>query len=108
MKRELWSLAAAAILSATGCCALDGSGCGSGCGNGGCAAGGCGNGGGGNGGCGNGGVHPRLAGLKQHMHGGGENGTPDMGGPTAAIAYPYYANRGPRDWFEPNPPTIGY
>lgn len=29
------------------------------------------------------------------------------GVPTAAIAYPYYTNRGPRDFLINNPPTIG-
>lgn len=30
------------------------------------------------------------------------------GPPTAAVAYPYYTTRGPRDFLNPNPPTIGY
>ena len=30
-------------------------------------------------------------------------GQPAMG----AVAYPYYTNRGPRDFFNPNPPDIG-
>jgi hypothetical protein len=29
------------------------------------------------------------------------------GVPTAAVAYPYYTNRGPRDFLVNNPPTIG-
>ncbi|HQU41839.1 MAG: hypothetical protein B7Z73_09120 [Planctomycetia bacterium 21-64-5] len=30
------------------------------------------------------------------------------GGPAAAqITYPYYTNRGPRDFLDPNPPSIG-
>ena len=29
------------------------------------------------------------------------------GVPTAAVAYPYYTNRGPRDFLINNPPTIG-
>lgn len=31
----------------------------------------------------------------------------NSGVPTAAIAYPYYTNRGPRDFLINNPPTIG-
>jgi hypothetical protein len=50
-----------------------------------------------------GGVHPRLAAL----HGGRNGYSPDFGPPSAAIAYPYYTTRGPRDFLEPNPPTIG-
>jgi hypothetical protein len=52
--------------------------------------------------------HPRLRPLKRA---GGRNGGYDAGAygpPTAAIAYPYYTTRGPRDFFEPNPPSIGY
>jgi hypothetical protein len=29
------------------------------------------------------------------------------GPPTAAVAYPYYTTRGPRDFLVDNPPTIG-
>lgn len=31
----------------------------------------------------------------------------DQGPPTAAVAYPYYTLRGPRDFLAPNPPSIG-
>ena len=39
-------------------------------------------------------------------YGGGPGG--GMGGPpTAAVAYPYYTNRGPRDFLAKNPGDIG-
>jgi hypothetical protein len=53
-------------------------------------------------GCDPGGVHPRMAALH-----GRNNVSPDFGPPSAAIAYPYYTTRGPRDFLEPNPPSIG-
>lgn len=35
-------------------------------------------------------------------------GPPPAGGPmTGAVAYPYYTNRGPRDFLAKNPPSIG-
>ncbi len=43
--------------------------------------------------------------------GGGGGGAPVavQGGPPAAqVAYPYYTTRGPRDFLNPNPPSIGY
>jgi hypothetical protein len=30
-----------------------------------------------------------------------------QGPPTGGVAYPYYTNRGPRDFLDPNPPSIG-
>ena len=68
-----------------------------GCGNGGCADGGC-----ANGACGDHvGVHqPIPRGV------GGEYVGP-QGPPTGAVAYPYYTSRGPRDFLDPNPPSIG-
>ena len=34
--------------------------------------------------------------------------TPEMGPPmSGAVAYPYYTNRGPRDFLAKNPPSIG-
>lgn len=30
------------------------------------------------------------------------------GPPAAQVAYPYYTTRGPRDFLNPNPPSIGY
>jgi hypothetical protein len=72
-----------------------------GCGNGGCADGGCANGGCGDHGGGIAGVHQTIPrGV------GGENVGP-QGPPTGAVAYPYYTSRGPRDFLDPNPPSIG-
>jgi hypothetical protein len=77
---------------------------------GGCGNGGCGEGGGGcaNGNCGDpnggyaaGGHHqPVPRGV------GGEYVGP-QGPPTGAVAYPYYTSRGPRDFLDPNPPSLG-
>jgi len=50
--------------------------------------------------------HPRMRPLKRHHGRHGAAG--DYGPPTAGIAYPYYTTRGPRDFFEANPPSIGY
>jgi len=50
---------------------------------------------------GNGGMIPQLPpGYTQAMQG-------PAGPPTGAYAYPYYTNRGPRDFLMKNPPTIG-
>ncbi len=38
---------------------------------------------------------------------GGGGGAAGSGVPTAAVAYPYYTTRGPRDFLVNNPPTIG-
>ncbi|RIK84773.1 MAG: hypothetical protein DCC68_00340 [Planctomycetota bacterium] len=115
MKRVLFGLLALASLSlATGCSTVGNCGAG-GCGDG-CGPAGCGSAGGGL--LGHGGMcadgsefdpcHPRLRPLKRAggRHGGYDAGA--YGPPTAAIAYPYYTTRGPRDFFEPNPPSIGY
>ncbi len=95
-------VAIASLSLATGCSTLGK--CGP-CGDGGCAAGGC-----GNGGCADDmdPCHPRLRPLKRHegRHSGVDAGA--YGPPTAGIAYPYYSTRGPRDFFEPNPPSIGH
>ena len=32
----------------------------------------------------------------------------EAGPPSAQVAYPYYTTRGPRDFLNPNPPSIGY
>ncbi|MEX2186079.1 MAG: hypothetical protein WD875_04760 [Pirellulales bacterium] len=104
MKRALFGLLAIASLSlATGCSTVGK------CGPGGCDVAG----GGGGEYCGADGgdmdpCHPRLRPLKRA---GGRQGGYDAGAagpPTAAIAYPYYSVRAPRDFFEPNPPSIGY
>ena len=72
-----------------------------GCGNGGCADGGCASDGCGDSGCGIAGGHqPIPRGV------GGEYVGP-QGPPTGAVAYPYYTSRGPRDFLDPNPPSIG-
>jgi hypothetical protein len=51
-------------------------------------------------------THPRLMALRRHMEGPGPHDGM-YGPPSAAIAYPYYTTRAPRDYFEPAPPTIG-
>lgn len=38
---------------------------------------------------------------------GGQGGGPGAGG-VPAYRYPYYTTRGPRDFLNPNPPSIGY
>jgi hypothetical protein len=104
MKRLFFGLLAVASLSlATGCSCVGK------CGPGGSCAEGCGPGGCGQGGCGSDldACHPRMRPLMrcENRHGAGD---PYGGGPpSAAIAYPYYTTRGPRDFFEPNPPSIG-
>lgn len=113
MKRALFGLMAMASLAlATGCSTVGncGSGCAEGCGPAGCGVAG-GLGGGeycGADGCDMDPCHPRLRPLKRAggRHGGYDAGA--YGPPTAASAYPYYTTRGPRDFFEPNPPSIGY
>ncbi len=40
-------------------------------------------------------------------HYGYRNQEAGSGVQTAAVAYPYYTNRGPRDFLSNNPPTIG-
>ena len=42
----------------------------------------------------------------RHKHGGDAEEGPD-GPSTAAVGYPYYTIRGPRDFFADNPPSIG-
>ncbi len=107
-------MAAVRLAISSGNCGAGG--CGDGCGPAGCGPAGCGSAGGGL--LGHGGMcadgsefdpcHPRLRPLKRAggRHGGYDAGA--YGPPTAAIAYPYYTTRGPRDFFEPNPPSIGY
>ncbi len=82
---------------------------GGGCNGGGCdsCGGGANNGGGGcaNGQCGAGGQGD----YAHHPLPRGEGGTyvGQEGPPTAGVAYPYYSNRGPRDFLAANPPSIG-
>jgi hypothetical protein len=95
----------------TGCgCAVDGSCCdGScGCGGGPCqrlidniAGGGCGAGSNGCGpGCGGGGLCPNGQGYPEYP-------AFNQGPPVGQVAYPYYTTRGPRDFLQDNPPSIG-
>ena len=113
MKRLMFAmLAVTALAASSGCCCLErwwcrpwgcGSGCGGGCNGGGgwaggdCCDGGC-NGGGG-GGCCNGGYAARP--MRN------SNGAFDDGPPGGQVAYPYYTNRGPRDFLARNPQSIG-
>ena len=107
MKRLLFGLLAVTSMSlATGCsCVGKGGPCADGCGGpGGCGPGGCAAGGG----CGQelDPCHPRMRPLMRH-HGRNAGDNNDYGPPSAAIAYPYYTTRGPRDYFDANPPSIG-
>lgn len=43
----------------------------------------------------------------QYSHGGGDGGAAAQGPATAQVAYPYYTTRGPRDFLQANPPSIG-
>jgi hypothetical protein len=58
-------------------------------------------------------LHKKAAHLlpAQHPYGGAIPHTelqPGMGGQAPTYAYPYYTTRGPRDFLQNNPPTIGY
>ena len=66
------------------------------CGNGGCGPGGCFAGRGGHFGGGAGGGGP-----------GGPGGAYAGGPPTPTVVYPYYTTRGPRDFLDANPRSIG-
>ena len=97
MKRALFALVAALLLSAGSGCLHHQIRCGNGQA-GGCGCGHCGGLLGGAGGC-----HAiaQTRGWRQQA--------PDVGPagpPTAAVAYPYYTLRGPRDFFIDNPPSI--
>lgn len=133
MKRFLIALVGVvALTSGSGCCALDRlwchhwgmcpwggcksggcDSCGGGCGAGGCESGDC-----GPGGCGVGHHDGHLLGHHHHKYrrpGQGHFATNEAavaaagagGPPTGAVAYPYYTNRGPRDFLVDNPPSIG-
>ncbi|MBX7165323.1 MAG: hypothetical protein K1X74_03150 [Pirellulales bacterium] len=133
MKRAiLAAFLMAVVSSSTGCCLLDAIFCGGGCwGCGGC--GGCGGGCGGcydegyscddgcgcDGGCGGGGGYYggggggggcATCGYAQHgprmMANGPEYGYA-QGPPSAGVTYPYYTNRGPRDFLAQRPRSIG-
>ena len=45
--------------------------------------------------------------LGRFRRGGGAEEAFTPGPPTGAITYPYYTNRGPRDFLAENPPSIG-
>ncbi len=87
--------------------------CGNGqCGNSACGDGACGNGACGDGACGNGGCGNGILGNGCMCHddvprGVGGQYLGSAGPPTGGVAYPYYTNRGPRDFFVNNPPSIG-
>ena len=122
MKRSfLMLIAVLAMATSSGCCCLDRlwchhwgmcpwggcheEACGSSCGAGGeCAS------------CGQAGMHDGHGLIGHHHQGGpgqGHFGTDERalagsgGPPTGAVAYPYYTNRGPRDFLADNPPSIG-
>jgi hypothetical protein len=109
----LASLSALVLMVSSGCGLCDhmfcwhkpyggcGNGCDGGCANGGCANGGCADGSGGpQDGYAHGGVHTVPRGVGGEYLGA-------AGPPTGAVAYPYYTSRGPRDFLDPNPPSIG-
>lgn len=116
MKRAFCLLVLLAAVGGTGC-----AGNGQNCASGNCGPGGPGGGGGGHT-CGKRGL---LESLSGGMHGGGAACAACAGGgggyggePQAmpmqappnspgAVAYPYYTNRGPRDFLQANPPSIG-
>lgn len=61
-------------------------------------------------GWGNGGRHRALAARRARDEAaayGGYGAEAYGGGPQGAVAYPYYTNRGPRDFLAKNPPSIG-
>lgn len=96
MKRAFLIIVAVMITAATGCAGRQ------------CACG--------NGGCGPGPLRPRGWAVHRDQGGGllaghhGRNGQEEAGPDgmsSAAVAYPYYTTRGPRDFFANNPPSIG-
>lgn len=118
MRRALLAtLAAVTLTISSGCGLCDHmfcwhkpyAGCGNGCGDGACANGGCSNGGCANGGCADGNCGDGYAqnGIHAVPRGVGGTNLGAAGPPTGAVAYPYYTVRGPRDFLDPNPPSIG-
>jgi len=111
MKRALFvALIAFTVSSSTGCCLLDRLfaspwGCGhSACGQSGCSS--CG--GHAAGGCTSCGGHASLRDRIGDMrYARQEMRNPAPGPMTGAVAYPYYTNRGPRDFLANNPSGIG-
>lgn len=115
MKRIMFAmLAVTALAASSGCCCLERWwcrpwGCGSGCG-GGCNSGGWAGGGGGeccDSGCGGGGCGCNGGGSFAARPPRNSNGAFDDGPPGGQVAYPYYTNRGPRDFLVRNPQSIG-
>lgn len=134
MSRSMYALIAmVALVGSTGCCTMDRLLChpwgcgvwgGGSCGKGGCGAGDCST---GHGGCGDAGCSScghqgplarhhankghHLAGhheaYKQYPRGAGGEQVGMAGPPTAGVTYPYYTNRGPRDFLARNPQSIG-
>ena len=112
MKSLVYSFAFVGLsLLATGCNSGPGGLLGGGCSSGSCgvADGGC-----ANGSCAAGQPTGPLAGvLSQRNHVGPQSHTgsgpgPAYGGPSAGqVTYPYYTTRGPRDFLQANPPSIG-
>lgn len=104
MKRLVLVAALAGVLTSTsGCCLLDRIFC---CRSAGCTYGNCG--GAGCSTCGGG-----YAGGGRHLPPGCDVASAEAnamyagGPPTGAVAYPYYTNRGPRDFLASNPGSIG-
>jgi len=122
MRRAIFALlATTAVASSTGCCCWDrlfchpfgccGYGCGSDCEN---CTGGCDDGGGGGpmygggGGCSSCGMasHGQM-GQGMMAHHGQADAQVAQGPPSGTVTYPYYTNRGPRDFLARNPRNIG-
>jgi len=111
-------LAVTALAATSGCCCLERWwcrpwGCNSGGwagGGGGCCDNGCGGGGNGGGGCGCSAGGCGMGGdsysARPPRNSGGQDGFTD-GPPSGQVAYPYYTNRGPRDFLARNPQSIG-
>jgi hypothetical protein len=106
MKRAIIMLMAAGLLAgATGCTCPHGR-CGTGLINGSCQdapedCASC------RGGCRNGNCASGYGDGSAASGAGGGQGAPNLGPPSAAVTYPYYTVRGPRDYFARNPQTIG-
>ena len=92
MRTMLALLVLASVISSLGCAgARDGIGGCRGCNNG--------------SGCIRNGAYARHFGPSTHVTGAEEGAGAPQG---AQVAYPYYTNRGPRDFLLNNPPSIGY
>ncbi len=110
MKRIMFAmLAVTALAASSGCCCLErwwcrpwgcnsGNYAGGGCCDSGCGGGGC--------GCGGGGMGPGSYAARPPRNSAGQPAFDD-GSPSGQVAYPYYTNRGPRDFLARNPQSIG-